>query len=434
MSITITAQQNSAIKTAAQWYRSWAGQGHFSLEGFAGSGKSTILPHIIDACGLSESQVAFCAPTGQAAKVMTTKLDGAIASTIHSLIYTPRILPIEKLMSQVSILKLQYETAVKDGRLTKAKLLALKDNWKMARKALNRAYDHDDGPQFTLNIESRIRRFELVVCDEASMVNEDIASDLKAFGVPVLAMGDSGQLPPVEGYHGLLKGRPDFFLSEIHRQALDNPIIRLATMARQGEHIDYGDYGDGVLVINKRNDKFTADPESNAMVICGTHKKRWKLTKSIRTAFGYTEYYPCDGEPLLVCKNFRKNDEILHVNGELVTCTEDATNMEHGNSSFKLRFNDEFGNARTHVAYAGLFEELQYRKRNKTSAPKEFAYRSRQNNLNIDWGWAITCHKSQGSQFDSVVLHDESKVFRDEAHRWLYTGITRAAKELVIVK
>ncbi len=434
MSITITDQQNDAIKSAAQWFKSWSGPDHFSLEGYAGSGKSTILPHIIDACGLSEHQVAFCAPTGQAAKVMTTKLGGARASTIHSLIYTPRILPIEKLQSQVGILKQQYELAVKEGKLTTKQLLQSREDWKMARKALNRAYDYDDGPQFTLNVMSRIRQFRLVVCDEASMVNEEIASDLKAFGVPVLAMGDSGQLPPVEGRPGLLKGRPDFFLSEIHRQALDNPIIRLATMARQGEFIDYGNYGDGVFVVSKKNDEYTTDPDSDAMVICGTHKKRWKLTKSIRAAFGYDEYYPCEGEPLLICKNFRKNDEILHVNGELVTCTEDATNMEHGNSSFRVHFEDEFGSARNYEAYSGLIEEHQYRKRNKTSAPKEFAYRSRQNNLNIDWGWAVTCHKSQGSQWDNVIVHDESQVFREEQHRHLYTSITRAAEKLVIVK
>lgn len=434
MSITITSQQNDAIKTAAQWFKNWAGQSHFSLEGYAGSGKSTILPHIIDACGLSEHQVAFCAPTGQAAKVMTTKLDGAIASTVHSLIYTPKILPIEKLLSQVSILKLQYETAVKEGKLTPAQLLKSKEDWKMARKALNRAYDYDDGPQFTLNVMSRIRKYRLIVCDEASMMNDLIASDLKAFNIPVLAMGDSGQLPPIEGSPGLLKGRPDFFLSEIHRQALDNPIIRLATMARQGEYIDYGDYGDGVLVVSKKDDKYTDDPELNSMVICGTHKKRWKLTKKVRAAYGYDEYYPCEGEPLLVCKNFRKNDTILHVNGELVTCIEDATNMTHGDPSFRIKFEDEFSNKRSYEAYAGLFEEHQYRKRNKTSCQKEFAYKSRQNNLNIDWGWAITCHKSQGSQFESTVVHDESQVFREEANRWLYTALTRSSSKMVVVR
>ena len=51
----------------------------------------------------------------------------------------------------------------------------------------------------------------------------------------------------------------------------------------------------------------------------------------------------------------------------------------------------------------------------------------------FDYGYVLTVHKSQGSQWDDVVLFDESFAFQDSRARWLYTGITRAAKRLSVV-
>ena len=52
----------------------------------------------------------------------------------------------------------------------------------------------------------------------------------------------------------------------------------------------------------------------------------------------------------------------------------------------------------------------------------------------FQYGYAISCHKSQGSQWDSVVVIDESKTFGKEANRWLYVAITRASKKLIIIR
>jgi exodeoxyribonuclease-5 len=84
-------------------------------------------------------------------------------------------------------------------------------------------------------------------------------------------------------------------------------------------------------------------------------------------------------------------------------------------------------------AYQGLFEEHVKREKNFATAAKPSAYRARINDNHVDFGWAITCHKSQGSQWDDVVVHDESGSFREAADQWLYTAITRAAERLVIV-
>jgi len=51
----------------------------------------------------------------------------------------------------------------------------------------------------------------------------------------------------------------------------------------------------------------------------------------------------------------------------------------------------------------------------------------------FDFGYVLTVHKAQGSQWDDVVLFDESGAFSDNRERWLYTGVTRAAKRLTVV-
>lgn len=433
MTLTPSNQQFSGIKAVSDWFKNNE-PNHFSLEGFAGSGKSTILPFIIEQCGIHPDEVAFCAPTGKAAKVMTSKLNGQTASTIHSLIYTPKMMKIDALVSSIDSLVLQLaeleSEGEKDSELYEKTSILLK----IARVDLERAYDRDEGPAFTLNLASRVAQSKLVVVDEASMVNMKMAEDIKMFGVPVLAMGDSGQLPPIDGKHGFLRNKPDFFLSEIHRQALDNPIIQLATQARKGQELQYGDYGDGVQVIKKEDDDITTNVDRNAMILAGTNRKRWQLTQKIRKAFGYTERYPCEGEPLIVCKNFRRNDALIHVNGDIVTCAEDSEPLDKGSASFLLEFTDSEGDKKSEYAHQGLFEEHYSRKRNGTSAPKERAYKSKMRNLNIDWAWVLTVHKAQGSQWDEVVVHDESFAFRSDASKWLYTGITRAAEKLTVVK
>lgn len=52
----------------------------------------------------------------------------------------------------------------------------------------------------------------------------------------------------------------------------------------------------------------------------------------------------------------------------------------------------------------------------------------------FDFGYAITCHKAQGSQWDRVVVYDQSGVFREDSAKWLYTAVTRAADKLIVVR
>src|SRR5262249_58130307 len=101
-----------------------------------------------------------------------------------------------------------------------------------------------------INLDSLARRTQLIVIDEASMVNEKIGRDLLRFGVPIIVIGDPAQLPPVEGAGFFTTDEPDFMLTEIHRQARDSPIIKMATIVREGGLLPVGDYGDGSRVIH----------------------------------------------------------------------------------------------------------------------------------------------------------------------------------------
>uniref|UniRef100_UPI0035D076B3 ATP-binding domain-containing protein n=1 Tax=Bartonella sp. MU70NMGDW TaxID=3243561 RepID=UPI0035D076B3 len=65
---------------------------------------------------------------------------------------------------------------------------------------------------------------------------------------------------------------------------------------------------------------------------------------------------------------------------------------------------------------------------------QEISWQLKKRYDDFDYGYALTVHKAQGSQWNNVVLFDESFAFREMYARWLYTGITRAAERLMIVR
>ncbi len=420
-----------------------AGQ-DFKLGGFAGTGKSTILPTIIEKVRLNLEDVTFCAPTGKAAKVMGQKLRAfgiySIPTTIHKLIYIPRAARVEaidrniaRLSSNMRIAEEANEELVYNLAGEKVSRSELTRDLNTLQTMLARALEDDDGPSFTLRQEEEFpERVKLIIVDEASMVGTMVADDLASFGRPILAMGDPGQLPPVKDDAGFNMQKADAFLTEIHRQAADNPIIHLATLARQGKDLPLGDYGNGVRVIKRQHDDVTYDVDYDSMIIVGTHKKRWMVTAKIREALGLTDSGPSIDEPLMICKNSRSNPGL--VNGTIVRNVNDFGDLQRGNSVMTLDvFDDEADKPYRLTCAQPLFEEHLFRKRNTYSSSPRDAFNAKRNHHHIDWAHAITCHKAQGSQWDDVVVHDESCVFRNDAAKWLYTAVTRAAERLTVV-
>jgi exodeoxyribonuclease-5 len=254
------------------------------------------------------------------------------------------------------------------------------------------------------------------------MVGAELGNDLMLFGKPVIAIGDPGQLPPVQDKPFFPLHEPDFLLTEIHRQALDNPIIRLSQNIREGKNLRLGRMGDTVRVVLRGDLEIPED--DIPQIIVGRHVTRWDVTDKIRRLVkGYDSPLPVEGEPLLCRKNSMAHPLI---NGQ--ECR--AVSFEPATEDHVLDVAIEGLECR---AWDGPFREHAAGKRVE---PELYSadWAARKQNECFDFGWAITCHAAQGSQWDDVLVYDESFCFREERSRWLYTAVTRAAQTLTIIK
>lgn len=346
--VTLTKEQRTAVARIDAFLADNSRQ-VFVLHGDAGTGKTTLLQHIAK----THKHSVLCAPTGKAASVLRRK-SGLDACTIHAFFY---------------------------------KLIEKDPELRFARQ-------HTTGDL----------RGELVLLDECSMVSEAIGRDLVDTGAKIIAVGDPGQLPPVKGRRFF--DRADFTLIEIHRQALESPIIRQAHLVRSGEA--YEADGPGFRVANKGTE---ADLYAADVVLCWTNPTRQLLNNRCRRIRGLIYQLPHQGEPIICLKNapsygvfngevyqllqrFTENDDeiVVSVEGRAVTIPT--------------------------VRFLGVESEIESDEEITTW---------------FDYGYALTVHKSQGSEWDNVLLVDE---FRGKDHRveWLYTGITRAAERILILR
>ncbi|MEW5704898.1 MAG: AAA family ATPase [Pseudomonadota bacterium] len=423
MTFTPSALQAKAIEAIKDWFTNRTAENQvFRVFGYAGTGKTTITKHAIAELGL-DGGVLYAAFTGKAALVMTRK--GTPASTIHSLIYrvseaTPA--EIERIKQEIADLKAKLPAMGTAERLfADSQLRSLE---------LRLADIHK--PRFVLNEQSALREAKLLVLDEVSMVGDDMARDLLAFGKPILVLGDPGQLPPVKGEGAFTKDAPDVLLTEVHRQAGDSAIIRLATLAREGTPIPYGEH-DAFVWKMRRQDIAPEQMLRGGQVICGRNATRIQLNLAMKRAAGFEGVYPIGhGEKIICLKN--RNDLGL-VNGMFLDLTEIEDEDE---LSFTAVIDTEDGEKiggangtrERFRIYKGHFDEhvAPDRERERRDHWKKKTL------IEAVWGWAITCHKSQGSQWENVIVFDDglARTAEDRA-RWLYTAITRAERGLVIL-
>lgn len=363
----------------------------FYLAGYAGTGKTSIARYL---SGLQDKPVGFAAYTGKAASVLQKK--GIPASTIHSLIY--EVEPLDEDRAK------ELQDALQAAKT--------EEEQKQVREEIKELYK----PKFTLRRDSPLRELGLLVVDEVSMVGEEIGQDLLSFGVPVLVLGDPGQLPPVSG-EGYFTGRtPDVLLTEIHRQAAGNPIIGMATIVRQGGRLKAGRVGESEVVWKtKFNEGFYT---SYDQVICGRNATRRSINSRIRDKLGYTGGAPEEGEKIICLKN---NKELGILNGTQWTvdsCEDNGIYLYLGLKAEGFKAGDKPLYLDAHP-FDVDFNAMPYYERRKF---EEF-----------DFGYAITCHKSQGSQWGSIIIFNESYCFRENANKWLYTALTRAEEKVMVV-
>ena len=395
-------QQEKALALVGEWIERPKKQ-VFYLAGYAGTGKSTLARHL--SANVS-GRVAFGAFTGKAALVMRS-MGCRDATTIHSMLYVPYDKSTVKLRQLESELKRITEEPVDHAMWEPKKL----------RKMIAAERERLKQPGFELKLNADVRNSSLIVVDEVSMIDERMGIDLEGLGVPILVLGDPAQLPPVKGGGYFTSRTPDFLLTEVHRHAEGSGIVELATSIRAGRRPPRGDYH-GSRIIGKSGIS-VEDLLKYDQVLVGRNATRQRLNSKMRQSLGRTSAYPVAGDRLVCLQN--DHDAGL-LNGGLFTVLEDAEGPDDG--IMWIHIKDDFdGRKRSVLAHVHPFEGR---------LDELVGWQRREAQL-FDFGYALTVHKAQGSQWPRVCVVDESRCFPDHAQRWLYTAVTRAQESVDIV-
>lgn len=387
----LSTQQAEALSAIGAWLKAYDKDkqpAYLTLGGYAGTGKTTLIASLrqVLATNRPEMRLAFAAFTGKAAQVLKKRLReqktlnrGDSVSTLHSLIY--------------------YSDS-KPGDIP---------SWRK---------------------KSEIK-YDLIIIDEASMVSEDLWRDLLSFGVPILAVGDHGQLPPINSEFSLM-AEPQLRLEQIWRQAVDSPIIKLATSARTTGRIDIGTYSPYVLKLDRANpetgdkiEEILRSHNADTLVLCGYNHTRQKLNNHVRELKGYETIQPSRGDTIVCLRNSRESG---------------LSNGQIGNIEMITEADKDKKNEWWYIE--AVFDGARF----EGYAPREqFGAQTTIGRLPkrpkgdlvglFDFGYGLTVHKAQGSQAKRVLVFEErfAKMNDDEWCRWLYTAVTRAEEELYIV-
>lgn len=335
----------------------------FALGGFAGTGKTTLIKRVSDR--YSSRCVAF---TGKAAYVLRSK-GIPNTSTIHKLIY----------------------------RAT--------DVCEASGESLGKCKECPEGecsPVSRFVLDEDKQKASVVIVDEASMVTSRIYDDLMATCKKVLWVGDHGQLEPI-GESADIMNRCDVKLEQIHRQAEGSNVLRLAHSARTAVKLET--LGDDAVVLRAR--KAPSDLARFDAVLCGRNSTRVQVNKSVRRSHGYATRPPQPGERVIFLKN---NSEMGVFNGM------SASIITYDQNTDRISVVDDAG---TKFERLPVRREQFHQQKTLKGHDPDHAY--------VDFGYAMTVHKSQGSEWDDVCVLEW--IHRDwSASRWRYTAITRAAK------
>ena len=386
---------------------------YITIGGYAGTGKTFLISILRNEIYkiFRNRNIAFVTFTGKASSVLKGKLEdnnaifsGDFIGTIHSLIYVP---------------ELKYDKNTHRMIITK---------W----------------------VKKPELQYDLIFVDEASMVNKQIWFDLLNYKIPIIAVGDHGQLPPVGDQFNLMENL-NYVLTEIKRQALDNPIIRLSQDIRNGKEIPYGFYDQNNKSVFKlswkseeckkifNNLDFTSE---EMIVLCGMNKTRVSINQMIRNKLGFINPEPYPSEKIIFLKNnytskvmngmLGKNLFLLYEDKDVYNMTVSLDGINEPYSG--LVYNGCFGKEQYDLDYEKL-QILTKKLKNKNKIPRNKIDKTADTIDICDFGHTISVHKAQGSSKRKVVLFQEKSYFWNEEfmRRWLYTGVTRAEEKLFII-
>jgi exodeoxyribonuclease-5 len=275
---------------------------------------------------------------------------------------------------------------------------------------------------------------DLIIVDEAGMVPEDMRKVIDSMGIPVIAMGDIDQLPPIAGKPGYLTNpNTVHFLTEIMRQAEGNTIITFSQLAIQGREIPIGHYKNVDVIYD---DQLTDEMIANSrIVICGKNVTRDKFINHIRhDMLGFHGDFPHYGERP-VCRKNNWNIEaggINLTNGLLGSCISrpDMSVFNRTDQTFKLDFKPDLINTTDY--FQGIDVDYRYLNGDKSVRDAIMSTRFSKGNK-FEYGYAITTHMAQGAEFDHGIYIEE--YLNKNINRNLnYVGITRFRLHCIYVK
>lgn len=358
----------------------------FVLSGYSGTGKSYLASKLIEKLRNDKVKFNVMGFTGKSCEVLRNR--GIIeAETIHSTIYQP-------------ILNDKGEI----------------ESWVLSDNKLN----------------------EIVIIDEYSFLNSDILKDLRSFNKKILFLGDSFQLPNIQKEETGLREKTNYTLTEVVRQALLNPIVKYATKLRMGETLDYIEEENehGSFKIIKKDElgkKYNIENLINEheQMICGTNKLRRQLNKFVRKYKGYDSPLPQKDERLICLKNNRVknvfNGQMLDVEYSNEKTMKEVENHRYFN--LKIRDEDSFDlkcSAELFLNEDYVMKSIYSKNPNKWGLIGEITF--------FDYAYAISTHKSQGSEYDSVLgFAYDGFWMKEDYNRWLYTLITRSKIKCTLI-
>lgn len=388
--MALTPQQQSAIDQiiAAR------GQPTFRVAGYAGTGKSFVL-----AAGAEDADCVVLAPTNKAAQRLRQL--GIDAQTVHSFCYT---------VEEVPVLDVDGNPVLDAFGREETELV------------FHHRLDGDDPDRYASP--------PYIFVDEASMVGSKMFNDIMRFhdefGSTIVLFGDPFQLKPVNDEDIFGQANPDVFFKEIHRVAAENPVLEFSQFIREEPNpYRYGKLLDAFTCFrwqDPRAAKVIFDPESQ--VICWRNTTRKMINKGFREMLGFTSPFPMEGDRIVFLANDLKRGLF---NGLFVTVTAVKNLMEN---SIIVDCITEDGIELKAVKLAKE-EFLSY---DPTGIKPEKPWQG----IKADYSYAITAHKSQGSEWPSIVVIDEYTMIKkfplEDRRRWFYTAVTRTRGSLAIVR
>lgn len=390
----LTKKQEEGLKIALERYKN--NEKYTVISGYAGTGKSTLVKFIIEALDVEKDKVAYATFTGKAAEVLRKK-GNPNAMTLH---------------------KLLYDSYPKPGG-------------GFIRK-----------PKLSLG-------YDIAVIDEVSMVPKDMIDMLLKHKVYILFLGDPFQLPQIDKKqaHDLLD-TPHIFLDQIMRQAAESEIIQLTLKIREGKPIEYVNGKE--VIIAPREELVTGHLTWADQILCATNASRISLNNQMRQILGYSGL-PQSEEKMICLRNywedFDEKGEAVLVNGltgkikdpfESYIMTPPYIKMKNHKMDIiktifitddNYKFNVDMDKHMIETGEPCLDWRESYALGKVAHKIGDIVPRQ------FEFGYAITCHKAQGSEWDKVLVIEESFPFDKQEHaRWLYTACTRASEKLVLVR